>query len=356
MSNKKHIIHIINSLDQGGTENVLYQLLKKSVDEYTVELIVLQGKGYFSDKINALNIHIHYLHLNKKNIFKSLNLMRKIINHQKPDIIQTWLYHSDLLGGLIGKFYKTPIILWSIRCEGIHLKRSTQIIQKLCAKLSKFIPTSIISNSQAAKDSHILKGYDAVKIKVIHNGIDLKKFSRKMTRISNLCVTIGALGRNHPDKNYPNLIQAIDMVCASIPNVKFKICGPGCNDLNTYLKNIKYHDKVEIINGTDSISAYLSSLDIFIMPSKTESFPNALAEAMSFGLPCIASNVGDIAMILNKYGMLIDSPTSKSIAQSCINMLKLDDRARKALAFEGTKWIEKKFSLENHYQQMKALY
>lgn len=356
MYEKKHIIHIINGLELGGAETALYQLLKKSVHEFNISIIVLQNNGILSEKIRDLNIPIHYLHLQKKHIFKSLHLLRKIIRNEKPDIIQTWLYHSDLIGGIIGKICGVPKILWSIRCEGIHLKNSTSMIQKFCAKLSNYIPHAIICNSQAAKNSHILKGYAGEKIKVIHNGIDTHQYQQKISQNSNAFITIGTLGRNHADKNYHQFIQAIDLICERFSNVQFKICGPGCEDLSPLIQKIKHHDKVEIINGTNAVFEYLSNLDVFILPSRTESFPNALAEAMLCGIPCIASSVGDIPILLNKYGILIDSPTSDKIAEACINMLRIDDNSRKKLGSEGANWVKQQFSLEHYYQQMKTLY
>ena len=102
---KMKIVHIITGLDKGGAENALYKLLKTMKGSYDLEVVCLGEEGFYSNKIIDLDISIHYLNL--KNNFISFFLgifkIQKILKVLKPDRVQTWMYHSDFVGGIASK-------------------------------------------------------------------------------------------------------------------------------------------------------------------------------------------------------------------------------------------------------------
>ena len=135
----------------------------------------------------------------------------KIIKEERPDIIQTWMYHADFLGGLVGRFYKIEKIFWNIRNS--NLKRewasiSTIVISRICAYLSNSIPTKIISCSKKSKDVHIEFGYKEEKISIINNGYDTSQMIFKNKNRDKI-FKIGMLARWDPQKDYLNLAKSL---------------------------------------------------------------------------------------------------------------------------------------------------
>jgi len=351
------IMHVINGLGLGGTETALYRLLvamQQSSDEHSFFVVVLGDADYYASKIEALGVPVYGL--KKFKIGYLIALIRRI----KPDVVQTWLYHSDVIGGVCAKLCGVKQIIWSIRCEGIGLKKTTYLIKKMGAMLSWIVPDWIVMNSKGAAQHHVLSGYCAKKIKVIYNGFDADLFFPNRTRRLGLGPTIGTLARFHKDKDYSNLIQAIDSVCESFPQVSFILCGKGCHDdnpeLNRLLSKLIHRNKVKLINGVVDSAEYLNNLDIFVLPSRTESFPNSLAEAMLCGLPCIATDVGEVRAIMGEAGLLIPKENSPALAAACLVMLQKSKSEREPLGLLARHRIEQRYALADHIATMGALY
>jgi glycosyltransferase involved in cell wall biosynthesis len=301
----KKILHIVNELNIGGSETALYrQLLTLSKQSYDFSVIVLTKPGYYSEPIKNLGIPIYYLSINKSNLLKTVYQLIVLIKKIKPTIVQTWLYHSDFLGGICAKLCGVKKIIWGVRCEGIQLKPTTRYVKRVCALLSWLVPDAIITNSQAALRQHVRTGYQAKKMHIIYNGFDTELFSpaharhpkcsegspkpgtvperrRSLAALGMTCapalptnaLLIGTLARFHQDKDYPSLIQAVDLVCAQYDNVYFLFCGQGCDaqnaQLNAMLEQITYKDRVILMGKTDSAANYLNQLHIFILSSQT---------------------------------------------------------------------------------------
>ncbi|MDF1757026.1 MAG: glycosyltransferase [Legionellaceae bacterium] len=364
----KKIIHVINSLELGGSETSLFRLIRASRDNYQIYVIVLGNQGYYSQKIAEMNIPIYYLDIQKSPIkayLKLLSHMKKI----KPDVVQTWLYHSDLIGGMAAKFCRVKKIIWGIRCEGVGLKKNTRLIKYICARFSKLIPSAIITNSEKSIQNHIQAGYEAETIRLIHNGFDSKeifpekKKSRRYLHRHNLpdnAIVIGSLARFHKNKDYFNLIKAIKLVEDTNPHVYFILCGDGCHNknekLSQMLERLHNPERVILIDGVDDPVCYLNSIDIFIQPSKTEGFSNSLAEAMLCGLPCIATDVGETRNICGDAGLTTPSQNHQQLALACLTMLNKTEQERKTIGVLARQRIASNYSIEQYQNKIQAIY
>ncbi|MDP3706325.1 MAG: glycosyltransferase [Legionellaceae bacterium] len=360
---KKKIIHIINGLELGGSETALYRSLCAMRDsKYIFHVIVLNTPGYYSPRIENLDIPVHHLAIQNTNLiavcYRLLCLMKQI----KPDIVQTWLYHADLIGGVGAKLCGVKHIIWGIRCEGVNLKRSTRWIKKTCALLSWIIPDVILTNSKIAAKNHIKAGYNSKKIAIIYNGFDSVTFRRNPLhrKEDGSKIVIGTLARFHPDKNYPNLIQAIQMICSQCDHVYFVLCGQGCHpdnsELNALLTPLIDQDRIILINGVENTASYLNSLDLFVLPSKTEGFPNSLAEAMLCELPCVATDVGEVRDMLGDTGLVVPNNDPNSLAAACLSMLSKSPDERQQLGALARQRIEQHYSTMNNTNQVETLY
>ena len=169
------ITHIIIGLNLGGAERMLYKLLQNmDKEKYELEVISLQDKGFYGPKIEALGIKVHEIKIKSIPTIKDIMKIRKLVKN--ADIVQSWMYHADLLNYLSTRFLNNKV-LWGIRRTNLNKsenKKSTLFIAKINAFLAKRIDL-IISCSFAGKKSHISYGYTERNMIVIPNGFEMDK-------------------------------------------------------------------------------------------------------------------------------------------------------------------------------------
>ena len=354
---KKKILHIIKGLDVGGSETALYRLLC-GLDQSTHAffVIVLNGPGHYSSLIEQLGIPLHHLKMNKTNLIPAFYHLNLLIRNIRPDIVQTWLYHSDLIGGLSAKLWGVKKIIWGIRCEGLNLKKTTRWIKKINAVLSWVIPNIILTNSKAAAQHHIKAGYNPQKIHILYNGFDTIKFSNDKKKSKQLIMQT----QNLPTNALLLGTLAIDTVCKEHNHAYFVLCGQGCHidnlELSAMINKLIYKDRIILINGVEDTALYLNTLDIFILSSQTEAFPNSLAEAMLCERPCIATDVGEVRNIISDTGLIIPKKDPIQLATACMEMIRKPKIDRQALGILARNRINKHYSMGTHQTDIMALY
>lgn len=370
---KFSIIHVISSLGAGGAENTLYKVAS-SLDKrkFDVKVICLSKSGPISKKIRSVGIPVYNCNFQNNfflGFFKLIYLFLKL----KPDLTQTWMYHADLLGGLIAKLTGCKKIVWNIRnthvFPGQGVSKSTYWIMRLNKFLSYNIPDKIICVAHSAKLSHLKVGYCRKKMLVIHNGFDVdafkpdssqKKLTRKLINIEFKSVLIGCIGRFNFYKNYKNFILAAKVLLSKNPNIFFVLAGKGLDKHNSelcdWIDSNDIRSNFRLVGEHFDIPVLMNSLDIFCLPSVSEGFPNVLAEAMSSGLPCISTNVGDVRYLLTNDKHIVPINNNQLLANSLFKMSDLDKAERKKLGTENRKIILNEFTIEHMINKYDHLY
>ena len=375
LNKKIKVLHIITGLSTGGAEMMLYKLVSK-MDRSCFDVYVasLTDIGPVGEKIKKLNIPVVVVGMKRgwKGFFSFSGFFKllKIVKNYKPDIIQTWMYHSDLIGGLVGKLFRIPVI-WNIRHSNLdpkYNKKTTIWIAKICAKFSKILPKKIICCSYASKDIHSKLGYDENKMVVIPNGFDLDAFFpdkqarekvRKELGINDKIIVIGFVARFDPQKDHKNFFEAAKIVHKIYPKVHFFLCGDGISWKNEKLREWIEKSGVEkvthLLGRRDDMKNVYNSIDIFCSSSYGEGFPNVIGEAMACGIPCVVTNVGDSAIIVGDTGFVVPPKNPESLDEAIIKMIKIGKEKRKELGRKARKRIEENYSIEKiviNYEQL----
>lgn len=277
--------------------------------------------GKYGEKLIEQDIELYTLNMPQGKItWDGIKKLYKIVTFTKPEIVQTWMYHADLIGGIVAKLAGVKKIIWGIR-HTTHDKKSTslstRIVTKLCAYLSYIIPTKIVSVSFKGVEVHQHIGYKKDIFEVIPNGYDISNIKadkdsglkiRNEFNIEKEQILIGMVGRYNPQKNHVGFIQAMSM----LNEVDFKCLFVGINcdyNNNNLLKQIKDYgleDKVVLVGKRNDIPDIMNALDIHVLSSSYgEAFPNVVAEAMACGTPCIVTDVGDAAYIVGDVGWVV---------------------------------------------------
>lgn len=370
----KKIIHIITGLNAGGAETMLYKLLS-NIDRTKFELKVLSltDIGSIGKKIEKLGISVKALDMKRgvpdpRYVFRLATILKK----EKLDIVQTWMYHADLIGGLAAKLVRNIPIVWNIRHSNLDPegnKKTTILTAKACAKLSKTIPKKIICCSEASFKVHSELGYEEEKMIVIPNGFDLDAFKpdaearysvKRELRIPDDAAIIGMVARFDPQKDHKNLINAAGLLCRSNKNIHFILCGYGItNDNKQLAKWIQEHNlqvNFHLLGRRADMARITTAFDIASSSSYGEGFSNVVGEAMSCEVPCVVTNVGDSAYIVGDTGIVIPPKNPLAMAKAWEKLIKLPAEERKILGKLARKRIEDNFEINFVVNQYEALY
>jgi glycosyltransferase involved in cell wall biosynthesis len=369
---KSSIVHVISGLSIGGAEKSLYKLLLNlDRSRFDVAVISLTSLGPLANKITSIGIPVFACNMqnNFLGIFKLIRLLFKL----KPDLTQTWMYHADVLGGVVAKLTGCKRVIWNIRnthvFPGQGVSKSTYWIMRLNKFLSYLIPDRIICVANSARLSHLEVGYCKKKMLVIHNGVDVELFKsdsrqRKLTResinIESDALLIGCVGRFNSYKNYKNFILTAKVLLLIKPNIFFALAGKDLDNHNgelcDWIDSNNMHSNFRLLGGNFDIPALMTSLDIFCLPSLSEGFPNVLAEAMSSSLPCVSTDVGDVKSLLTSDKHIVPVNDIQMLANSLLEKVGQSKAERRQLGFENRKKILDEFTIDFMVKRYENLY
>ena len=326
------ILHIITGLNKGGAETLLCNLCQFD-KEHEHEIISL---SYVKDSQSLSSMHnfsIHSLNfpVGKIRIFGLLKLY-KLIKKIKPDAIQTWLIHADLIGGIAARFSGIKNIFWGVHHTILlpgKVKFSTIFVLKCNAFLSNFVPKKIIYCAEKSRQIQESIGFNKSKGLVIQNGYDIKNFSqndilrkdfRNELGCSDNTFLIGHVGSYHPLKDQSNLIDALAFLNKKGFNYSAVLVGKDLDhnndDLVCKIRENELTDHIFLLGERNDIPAVMNGIDLFVLSSISEAFPNVLNEAMACGTPCVTTNVGDASLIVDNTGWVVSPKDPKAIANA----------------------------------------
>ena len=331
------IVHIITSLEDGGAEHTLYKICKyDKINKHIV--ITLKDTGKYFYLLKKIGVKVYCLNLKFYAIYKLLSFIT-LLRFLKPDVVQTWLVHADLIGGLAARIAGIKNVVWNIRYSNFNIRKAkleTILLVNILVKLSYFVPKLIIINSKKAKKFYETKGYDKKKLVLIQNGYDLsilkpskyqKILFKKKFKIKKAIPVIGNVARYDPKKDHSNLLRALSLI--KLKNIDFSCVLVGSKidssnvDLISEIKRFQLSNHVKLLGQKSNISEVMNGLDFYVQSSSYgEGFPNVVAEAMACGIPCIVTDVGDASEIVGKTGWTV--PPNKSIRLSKIINVALD--------------------------------
>ena len=370
-----HIVHVISGLHVGGAEIMLLKLLQGlDRSRFEVTVISLADGGLISERIQDLNIKVYHLGMSSPLVAPVvLYRLFRLARILQIDVIQGWMYHGNLAATLLAKWSKgSPALYWNIRHSLADLTRETKLIQFVIRLGSRWSrgPAKVIHNSAVSIDDHARIGYARENTVMIPNGFDTAVFcpsidSGKALRarlgLNDDVRLIGTLGRRHEMKAQGDFIRAASLLVEEFPDTHFVLAGKGVTladeELARLASETNVAGRIHLVGAQAAPAKYLAGLDVFCLSSVYgEGFPNVLGEAMSCGVPCVATDVGEARTIVSEFGEVVPPGDPIALAAGIGRVLQMSDDGVLQLGQECRRSIGERYHIARIVGQYVGLY
>ena len=331
---------------RGGAERQLVVLACGLADRgHRVSIFAFYGGEPFRKKLAKAGVRV--VDLQKKGRWDLFSFAPKLIGAVRdvqPDILHSYLAVPNVIAVLISPFIGRAKIVWGIRASDLDLSAYSRLSRN-SYRAERFLsryPAVIICNSKAGRAHAIQRGYPASKLIVIPNGIDTEVFKfdpagrarlRKHWRVSDDTFLVGLVARVDPAKDHRTFLRAAELILARRVDIRFVCVGDGVDQLARTVEATKLGDRLLLENERNDLAAVYSAIDIVCLTSTSEGFSNVIAEAMSCSRTCVATDVGELRLIIDQTGSLVKARDPVRFADIVLrtlesNLVELEQQSR----------------------------
>jgi glycosyltransferase involved in cell wall biosynthesis len=327
------ILFLIRSLEYGGAQKQLVTLaLGLREAGYTgVSVAVFYGDEPFEVLLRECGIDVHVLDKRHRwDIYGFLTRLVKLIRQQKPDVVYGFLDTPNILIAGLRPFLRSARIVWGVRSAFVDWDRYdwlARITHRAACALARYTDM-IIVNSNSGVDHHVSQGYPVEKMCFIPNGIDTDMFypnlrarivQRGEWKLEESQFVVGIVARLDPMKDYETFITAAAIFSDQHPDARFICLGSGSETYTRHLHTMADESgltpNIIWIPESRNISNIYNALDVFTLCSYGEAFPNAVGEAMACGVPCVVTDAGDSAWLVDGAGVVVPKKDPEALAR-----------------------------------------
>lgn len=331
------VCHLISSLDVGGAEVSLLRLLSRmNGRRFENRVVSLIPAGSVGERIRDLGVTVDSLEMRRGRPSAGVLLrLVRMLRHERPDVLQTWLYHADLLGLLAASLAARPPVVWNIRSwkrTSSRHRRLSRLVIRMCARLSAW-PRAVVVNSEAGRSFHAAIGYHPRQWVVIPNGVDVEEFRpdpasragvRRELGLPSDALLVTMVARFHPVKDHRTFLQAAGILSRENAEARFLLAGEEITEGNEVLARLVQQEglagRVQLLGRRDDVPRLWAASDFAVLSSVSEGFPNVVAEAMACAVPCVVTDVGDARRIVGETGLVVPPGSPEALAAAMREM------------------------------------
>jgi len=286
--------------------------------------------------------------------------LRRFLKQQRIRIVHTFFESSDLWAGFVTKTMSKAKLVWARRDMGILRARKHNIAYRLMAGA----PDAVFAVSEQVRRHCIeVDRIDPARVQTIYNGLNLSDWdttSRPAKAPGEFLVT--TVGHIRRVKGQDVFIKAAAAIVPQFPKVSFSIVGDVLEpayftELQTLVQDLNLSDRFRFDGGVRNLRQHLAAADIFVLPSRSEGFSNAIVEAMAASLPVVATNVGGNAEAVQDgvSGFVVPSEDPAALSAAIIRLLS-DPSLAKAMGAAGKNLAAERFTTESMMSRIVSAY
>ena len=358
------IAFLTRSLELGGAERQLCLLARGLLRRgHQVSVLVFYGGGPLQAELQAAGVPV--IDLGKAGRWDLLGFawrLRTWLRQERPQVLHSFLDTPNLLAAWLGPLCPGLKVAWGVRASDMDLTRYGWFA-RLSHGLLGFSArgaAAVIVNSRSGAALLKSQGLPAAKLKVIANGIDVRRFQpdaeagarvRQAWAVAAGAPLLGLVARLDPMKDHATFLKAAALILAERPQARFVCVGGGPADLAQALRaqarGMGLEPALIWAGARRDMPAVMNALDVCLLSSAFgEGFPNVLGEAMACAKPCLATDVGDAAWLLGRPDLVASPGDAAGLARRGLDILALTAEERQRLGQELRQRVTGEFSLE----------
>jgi L-malate glycosyltransferase len=349
------VCFLVGTLGRGGAEKQLVYMLR-ALREAGIAVRILcltRGESYEAEIENS-GVKVEWIGEAKNQVARLWNIIANL-RREPADIVQSSHFYTNIYAGIAGKFLKIPGI-GAIRSDLIYELKSHRFTGNWQISLPQFL----ITNSALARERTIERGVLPEKIECVRNVVETGQKS-EITETENQSLNIlfvGRLDKNKRPERFVKLASVLTKIFPGVP-LQFQIAGDG--ELRSELENLATElnlspGKLKFLGICNRMSEIYRKADVLISTSEREGSPNAVLEAMAYGLPVIASNVGGTSEILSDQSGILVAPDDEKALVNAAAELICNRELRQQLGCAGKKYVAQNHSLGYLQKHLTAIY
>ncbi len=352
---KKKVLYIIYDANFGGGSRHLFDLIT-NLDSKNFETVLISKPSPIIDKLSD-KFTVYPVEMKTRIDKKSIKKIQEIIIKEKPDIIHLHSTRAGILGTIAAKKTNIPVVYTEhlFTKDYVPQNKLIHFAQIHTYKILQNNITKVIAVSESVKEYLVNKKiFSKEKIEIIYNGINLPKQIKKTKKKNQ--IIIGTIGALTPLKGQKYLLKAARIALDNDCDIKLEIVGYGNEKekLELLARKLKIEKNIKFLGSVQNVKKTMQNWDIYAQSSFSESFGLATLEAMTNGLPIIATRVGATKEVVGKNGILIEPGNEKSLASAIIKLTK----NKKIREFYSQKSViqSKKFNIKKMIGKTQNLY
>lgn len=346
---KRRVLHVIPSLGMGGAQRQLFEVINATPsDRYEVDVVVLCdfGNGFARQWLARDDVRVEYLRHYPRMVFQVWEIVR-LCRARQYDLVHTWLWLANWIGVAGARLGGVPRVITSVRSLSVHNRKLGygRWWHPIADALGSRAADVVTVNAEALARNYARWALRRrARIDVVHNGLDPSHFlvDRRASRQRLLdaigapaaAVLIGTVGRLSPEKNQGLFLRMLRQAHRQRPDIRGVVIGDGTMQqaLEREADEMGLRGVVTFLGQRTDPVSLMAGLDVFVMPSLIEGFPNALLEAVFLGVPALATEVGGNPDVLGDSDLLFDvRAEDRAVAML---LAAIDDRERAAARAE----------------------
>ncbi len=360
---KRRVLHVVHGLGRAGGERKLWELLSRlDRSRYEIAICAVGKSGLMEEDFRSLGYDLHILprkwRYDPRLVFAVAQLMRAF----RPDLVQTTLFFADIIGAAASCLVRPRALLsWEVITHPLNLRRQL-MYWALRRRFDMVVTVSDSIQRFAIEKRH----QDPRKVTTIHYGVDLKHFCPRPKR-GTLAQQIGApeatlfgtVAHFRRQKGHVYLVEAAAKVVASHPEAHFVLVGvgPELEAVRARAEQLGVSGHVHFLGLREDVREVLNEVDVFVLPSLWEGFPNVVLEAMACSKPVIATAVEGTAELVvhGQTGLLVRPADVEDLAKALVTLLEHPGLSAQFGAAGRTR-VEEHFSVEHQVAAFEQLY
>jgi glycosyltransferase involved in cell wall biosynthesis len=360
-----HVLLVVDLLEKtlGGGERMVVKLASLlPLYGYRVSILAFSVDPE-SAAFESSNCPIYLLPLDSTynlNAVRAAFDLRRFLREQRVQIVQTFFESSDLWAGFVTKTMSKAKLIWSRRDMGILRTGKHHMAYRLMAG----VPDVVFAVSEQVRRHCIeVDRIDAARIHTIYNGLNLADWDTGSSpHKSSDKFVITTAGNIRRVKGHDLFIKAAASVRRQFPEASFSIAGIILDpvyfaELQALVDDLDLNGHFHFAGGLTDLRKHLATADVFVLPSRSEGFSNAIVEAMAASLPVVATNVGGNAEAVQDgvNGFIVPPEDSEALAAAIIHLLE-DPAQAKKMGSAGKGLALEKFTVEAMMNQIVGAY